>query len=303
MARIREKLRHGGSSAPFAPTIATLDGEFVETETAEETPEPMPFIEVGPRRYFEASADVLAATPPPSALSGPHNALLRTPTPAAPKRGLAPELVAYHAPGQPSSARYSELLVSLLEAGRVRAGVPCRTLLLTAARAEIGTTTVLLNLAISAARRGLRVVVVDANLRRPAIAERLALPTSPGLTDVLAGEVALEDALQATAQDNLAMLAAGSPTALLADEASLRDIVLALATEFDLVLIDGPRIEHPLPAAGRAWDSRAASLLGTACQAMYLVVPTAETESVAMMELTAGLAARALPLAGCIVAA
>ena len=239
----------------------------------------------------------------PSVLPKPHNPLLRALVPVAPKRGLAPELVAYHAPGQPSSARYSDLLVSLREAGRLRAGVACRTILLTATRAEVGTTTVLLNLAISAARQDLRVVVLDANLRRPAIADRLALPIGPGLTDVLAGEVALEDALQKTAQENLTILAAGSPTALLADETSIRDIVQQLAAEYDLVLIDGPRIEQPLPAAGRAWDSRAVSLLASVCQAMYLVVPTAESESAATQELTAGLVARALPLVGCIVAA
>ena len=106
--------------------------------------------------------------------------MLRSLPPAAPKRGLAPELVAFHAPDQPASARYGDLLASLLEAGRVRPGAACRTLLLTAARSEIGTTTVLLNLAITAARQDLRVVVVDANLRRPAVADRLGLPPAPG---------------------------------------------------------------------------------------------------------------------------
>jgi Mrp family chromosome partitioning ATPase len=291
MARIREKLRHGGAPAAIAPAPVDVPDENVEAEVSDS----MSFIEVGPRRYFEASADVLAA--------GPHSALLRSLPVAAPKRGLAPELVAYHAPGQPSSARYGDLLASLLEAGRVRAGVACRTLLLTAARAEIGTTTVLLNLAISAARQDRRVVVVDANLRRPAVADRLALSPGPGLTDVLAGEVALEDAVRATAQDNLFVLTAGSPASLLADETCLRDVVLGLAAEYDLVLIDGPRIEQPLPVAGRAWDRRAVSLLATACQAMYLVVPASESESASTTELVAGLAARALPLAGCIVAA
>ena len=300
MARIREKLRQGGSAVASAPTPVAVDEPCV-LEIEPEACDPMSYIEVGPQRFFEASADVLAASPATSVLPRPHNTLLRSLVPAPPKRGLAPELVAYHAPGQPSSARYSDLLASLLEAGRIRAGVTCRTLLLSAAQTGIGTTTVLLNLAISAARQDLRVVVVDANLRRPALADRLALPTGPGLTDVLAGEVGLEDALQATAQENLFVLAAGSPTALLADETSIRDVVRKLTADHDLVLIDGPRIEHPLPAAGRAWDSRAVSLLAAVSQAMYLVVPTAEAESDATRELTAGLAARALPLAGCIV--
>ena len=291
MARIREKLRHGGAPVAVAPAPEEAPAQV-------EPADAMPFIEVGPQRYFEASADVLAAGPARSTLHGPHGAVIRA---LAPKRGLAPELVAYHAPEQPASVRYADLLTSLLEAGFVRAGSACRTLLLTAARAEIGTTTVLLNLAISAARQGQRVVVVDANLRRPAVADRLALPAGPGLTDVLAGEIPLEDAIRPTAQADLFALTTGSATALLTDETSLRDVVLELAAGYDLVLIDGPRVEQPLPT-GRAWDRRAVALLASACQAMYLVVPAAESETAATTDLAAGLAERALPLAGCIVA-
>ena len=262
----------------------------------------MPFIEVGPQRYFEASADVLAAGP--RALDA---ATARTPRCSGhcppPRRSAAsaPELVAYHAPGQPASTATPTCSPRSSRPGASAPGAACRTLLLTAARAEIGTTTVLLNLAISAARQGLRVVVVDANLRRPALADRLGLPAGPGLTDVLAGE-ARSDAVRPTAQAGLFALSAGSATALLADETSLRDVVLELAAQYDLVLIDGPRIEQPLPA-GRAWDRRAVSLLATACQAMYLVVPAAESETAATTDLAASLVERALPLAGCIVAA
>ena len=292
MARIREKLRHGGALVAVAPAPEEAPAPVEPADT-------MPFIEVGPQRYFEASADVLAAGPARSTLHGPHGAVIRA---LAPKRGLAPELVAYHAPEQPASVRYADLLGSLLEAGFVRAGSACRTLLLTAARPEIGTTTVLLNLAISAARQGLRVVVVDANLRRPALADRLALPNGPGLTEVLAEEVGLSDAIQPTAQRNLFLLSAGASTALLADEASLHAIVRQLALDFDLVLIDGPKIEQPQVSTGKGWDSRAVSLLASVSQAMYLVVPTEEAQMTSTMELTATLAARGLPMAGCIVA-
>jgi tyrosine-protein kinase Etk/Wzc len=273
----------------------------------------MPYIEVGPRRYFEASPEVLATMPAPvsppveapTSVVRPHNVLLRAlppavVPPAAPR--IAPELVAYHSPGEYASERYHDLLAGLLEAGQARAGMPCRALLLTAGRSGIGTTTVLLNLAITAARQDHRVVVLDANLRRAAVADRLGLPPSPGLTEVLAGEMSLVEALRPTAQPNLVILAAGAPTVLLADEASLRMLVGQLTREQDLVLIDGPRIEQPLPVVGRTWDSRALALLASLCQAMYLVVPATEADSKETTDLAALLTARALPLAGCIVA-
>ena len=271
----------------------------------------MSYVEVGPRRFFEASADVLATAPPPvsSPVTGPaaepsrpHRVVLRPLPSAVPLRGMAAEIIAFHEPQQPASARYAELLASLLEAGRLRAGGPCTTLLLSAARAEVGATTVLLNLAVTAARQDRRVVVVDANLRRPALAERLSLVPTPGLCEVLSGEVTLADALRPTAQPGLSLLAAGAPAALLTDETSLRDLVRGLEADFDLVLIDGPRVEGAVPAAGRAWEGRAVSLLAALCQAMFVVVPAGEADTTETAALAAGLAARALPLAGCIVA-
>jgi Mrp family chromosome partitioning ATPase len=59
-----------------------------------------------------------------------------------------------------------------------------------------GKTTVARHLAGAAARMGSRVLLLEADLRRPTIAQQLDLPSGPGIADVLIGSVALGEAIQ-----------------------------------------------------------------------------------------------------------
>ncbi len=153
---------------------------------------------------MDASASVLAVRPAPVAVA------LR-PAPAANGPRLppfAPEIVAHHQPDDPVSGQYRELLAAVTPPA---AGQGAPALLLAPALPGADAVVVLLNLAVTAARQGnRRVVVVDADPRQPAVAERLGLPARPGLSDVLAGAVALEQALQPTGQANLTVLTAGA---------------------------------------------------------------------------------------------
>jgi polysaccharide biosynthesis transport protein len=73
---------------------------------------------------------------------------------------------------------------------------PLRRLLVTSAIALEGKTTVVRNLALAYRESGLRVVVVDADLRQPSVHEYFHVAKHPGLTDVLTGREELGDALQ-----------------------------------------------------------------------------------------------------------
>jgi Mrp family chromosome partitioning ATPase len=64
-------------------------------------------------------------------------------------------------------------------------------------------------LASSLARAGRRTLLIDADLRRPSIHELLALPASPGLCEVLGGEVSADEAVQPEAVTGLYVLPAG----------------------------------------------------------------------------------------------
>jgi Mrp family chromosome partitioning ATPase len=207
--------------------------------------------------------------------------------------GFAPELLAYHAPGHPVSGQYRELLTALLTAAP---GVRHQALLFTPAGSEADCATVLLNVAITAARQGRRrVVVVDANLRHPGGAGRLGLPEVPGLREVLAGAATLEQALQETDQGNLLALTAGAAGAgggvrFVAE--TMRSLLRQLRQRFDLVLVNGP-----------PWDGRPdVTVLGAACDAVYLVLGEQEAETPPVDDLLRVIPAQGARLAGCILA-
>jgi MinD-like ATPase involved in chromosome partitioning or flagellar assembly len=134
------------------------------------------------------------------------------------------------------------------------------------------------------------VAIVDANLRRAGVAERLGLEPAPGLTEVLAEEVRLEEALRATEQDNLVALTAGSPAPTLASIESVRALLTELRRDFDVIFVDGP-----------AWDGRAAvNALAGACDSVFFVAGRDESETPPVSDLLRQLPRQGVSLAGCI---
>ena len=109
-----------------------------------------------------------------------------------------------------------------------------------------GKSTVTMNLAISIARTGKRVIIVDCDFRRPN-QHRFFAETSNhvGVTSVLLGKVGLEDAMQATPVDTLRLMAAGPvPTdpGRLAESLKMRQVLMDVAKMCDLVIVDTPPI-------------------------------------------------------------
>ena len=76
------------------------------------------------------------------------------------------------------------------------AGGPPQVILLTSAAPSEGKTTVCTNLSCILAQRGVRVLLIDADLRRPTVHHRFGLNGRVGLTSVLTGSVPLADAIQ-----------------------------------------------------------------------------------------------------------
>jgi Mrp family chromosome partitioning ATPase len=145
-----------------------------------------------------------------------------------------------------------------------------KALVVTSAVPREGKSTVVRNLALAYREVGKRVAVVEGDLRRPTLAGILSVQEGPGLSEVLAHELELEDALQPapvelSGMDMLAasrmngngrqptgclnVLTAGRPTAnpatLLSTE-RLRQVIRQLKADHDIVLIDSP----PLLAVG-----------------------------------------------------
>jgi capsular exopolysaccharide synthesis family protein len=154
--------------------------------------------------------------------------------------------------GDNEDARLHSLLESmdslrttlLREAGQSE----CRLVMVTSAGGGEGKTTVAGHLASSLARSGRRTLLVDGDLRSPALHQLFELPQQPGLSEVLLGEVHVAEATLATSLDGLLVIPAGEwdrdvVQALARDE--VRRLFEKLKREYDFVVIDS----HPVLAA------------------------------------------------------
>ena len=154
-----------------------------------------------------------------------------------PAVGPDPRLVALAAPDSPAAEQYRVLYQRIL---RLAVRRPIRAVAVTSAGRGEGRTTTAANLALTAAQEGRPTVLVEADLRRPALARLLGLAPRAGVADVLAGRAELA---QATGRIGpLAIIAAGEdrdPGALLRGPtaAAFLDQLRAL---YELVVLDAP---------------------------------------------------------------
>ncbi|MEO7030543.1 MAG: polysaccharide biosynthesis tyrosine autokinase [Acidobacteriaceae bacterium] len=124
------------------------------------------------------------------------------------------------------------------------AGHPPITILLTSATPSEGKTTVSTNLACVLAQRGVRVLLIDADLRRPTVHHRFGLNGRIGLTTVLTGSSTLEEAIQrAPDVPHLDVLASGPvppfPTEMLGS-ATMSELLEKLKATYTHIVIDSP---------------------------------------------------------------
>lgn len=125
----------------------------------------------------------------------------------------------------------------------VDAASPVEVLVVTSSVEREGKTSTAANLAQSFAESGRRVLLVDADLRKPKLGQYLDLEEAAGLTDVLIGEVSLADVAQMWGPDGLAVLTSGpvppNPSELLGSPA-MEKFVREARNEYELVIIDTP---------------------------------------------------------------
>ena len=122
----------------------------------------------------------------------------------------------------------------------------CRVIGITSALRGEGKSTTSVNLAYTIAQTGERVLMIEADMRLPNVAQRLALRPTLGLSDLLAGLCTREEAIQESGMlDNLRIIAAGSippnPMELLGSEQMTQQLA-ELKKEFDFIIFDLPPV-------------------------------------------------------------
>jgi capsular exopolysaccharide synthesis family protein len=139
-----------------------------------------------------------------------------------------------------------------------------RVLVVTSSVADEGKSTTAANLAVTFADSGRRVLLIEADLRRPRVADYLGLERAVGLTNLLAGQVSLDDVLQPWGRTGLVVIPSGSlppnPSELLGSPRML-DLLEVLKTRFDIIVIDTPPLLPVTDAAVAAAGADGAVLV------------------------------------------
>jgi len=153
----------------------------------------------------------------------------------------AVELVTKSRPRSQMAESYRALRTSLL---LTFAGGPPKVILITSALPEEGKTTTSVNSAIVLAQKGTRVLLIDADLRRPSIHKTLGMGPQVGLSNVLTGTATLQHAIiPSTILPELFILPAGTPPpnpAELLASTKMKDVLEELRKQYDHIVIDSP---------------------------------------------------------------
>ena len=120
-----------------------------------------------------------------------------------------------------------------------------KTVVVTSTGPGEGKTVVSTNIALSLAQSGARVLLIDADMRRPKAHECFGLKREPGLSNMLVGKAKASEAVRRTLKPNLWLLPCGklppNPAELLGS-AKFQEFLVSLNEHFDWVIIDSPPV-------------------------------------------------------------
>jgi capsular exopolysaccharide synthesis family protein len=185
-------------------------------------------------------------------------------TPGEPKNV---DRIVHEAPSSLMAEAYRSIRTSLLLSSP---GHPPKTIVVTSASPSEGKTVTAINLAISLTQTGSRVVLIDADMRKPRVHNVFSLGQAVGLSSFLAGASMLKEVIHETSVPNLLVIPCGAtppnPGELVLSPV-FRRMTEALREYFDYIVLDSPPV-------GNVSDAR---ILGAAADSTILVVKAFST--------------------------
>jgi len=182
--------------------------------------------------------------------------------------GSAPMVVALD-PLDPAAEAYRNLRMNLTF--RTAEGSGLRTVLFTSPGPSEGKSTTALNFSVMLAQQGQRVLLLDADLRRPSLHRALDVLREPGLTNILVGDAEAREAIRPSVLPNLDFLPSGpfppNPSELL-NSKGMKRLLEVLEGKYAHVVLDSP----PILAVTDA------SVLGSYSDGVVVVLRSGETE-------------------------
>ncbi|MCP1126104.1 CpsD/CapB family tyrosine-protein kinase [Bacillus sp. 3103sda1] len=184
------------------------------------------------------------------------------------------QLIAYNQPKSPVAEQFRNIRTNI-EFAAIDTNI--HSLMVTSPSPSEGKTTTVGNIAVVFAQQGKRVLLVDADLRKPALHQMFQVDNIFGLTNILTHGERFEKCVQTTNVENLYFLPCGpippNPAELLGSKA-MKEFLGQAYSMYDLVIFDLPPI---LPVSD-------AQIMANQCDASLLVVRSAHTEKEAALK-------------------
>ncbi|MEK4201694.1 MULTISPECIES: CpsD/CapB family tyrosine-protein kinase [Cytobacillus] len=181
---------------------------------------------------------------------------------------LKRNIITKHQPKSPISEQYRTIRTNI-EFSSLDEDI--RTMMITSAGPGEGKSTTTANLAVVFAQQGKRVLLIDADLRKPTVQYTFNVLNTRGLANVISQQTVLTDAVQESEVENLFILTSGpippNPSEMLGSKAMDR-VIEEATTLFDIVIFDTP----PLLAVTDA------QILSNKCDGTVLVTQSKKTE-------------------------
>jgi capsular exopolysaccharide synthesis family protein len=172
-------------------------------------------------------------------------------------------------PLDPAAEAYRNLRMNLMFMGTEEK--PIRTLLLSSPSPNEGKSTTSINLAATLAQQNQRVLLIDADIRRPALHRAMDVLREPGLTNLLIGDAEIREAVRPNVLPNLDVLPSGpfppNPSEML-NSKKMQELLRNFEETYEHIILDSPPILAVTDSA----------MLATHTDGMVLVLRSGETE-------------------------